>query len=329
MPDLVLTLNQNHPQLLALTATQRRAAQIVIGSEWEKVNFVRSGAGLPGSQEIVVPYLNGTVIPEYSWDALSGYYKTRLADMVAKGWLNILTGGLSVPAYLVSTGVFDADWVLQETFTLGGAGNNGVPVNVDEGLYIADRESADVNYRITFTPGTTYDYQLYEWNGAAWAVVVGHAGLGVTGDVMGTYTVPAGIERLYMYIAFPAAGGTTALEIGKVTAGSISTYDRGIVLATPDPVPTGDDGIDVSGRDRLFVAIEFTTLGGAPSCDVDIWGRIGGVWGAVRAGTFPGITANWEDWFGVDRGYERMYVQVTAIAAGAVVAKTLKAVTLP
>ena len=329
MSDLYLTVNTDNASFAKLTDFQKLGVEVVIGSEWEKLNFVSSSPGGPGFMDIVVPATNGFTIQAFTWEALSGFYKTRIADAVNKGVLNATADGLPVPPTAIAGGSYAGDWVFQENYVNAGAGNNGIPTLAWEGIYIGDRntEIDSTGYRITQnSPGDLYDYQLYEWNGTGWVTVAGHSGTGVDADVMGIYSPSsATITRLYMYVAY-GAGGDTDLFIGKGTNGSVSDYRFGITSAAPDIPPTlATQGLDTTGKYTLGFDLQFVIPGGAPSADLQFSGMQNGVWGKIRNGTITGVTSNFEDWIGLEQHYERVFCQVSGVAAGATCAITLKA----
>lgn len=316
MPDVLFRINPNHPTILALPPMQRRHIQFDVSGEIEKMNFV--GSGSHSFMEFIVNW-SGLTVQDYKWINLSGFYKTRIADLVYKEFIIASVQGIPVPFDLIPK-AFEPDWVLQETLLAGAS--NVAPTVADEGIDI--QTFSAVAMHIEPDVGMTFDWQLYEFVlGAGWAAVVGFNGVAQTNEIVLTYPNPNSADRLYLRVFNVAGLNDIDLAIGRVTPNYIMMYDR--ALAAVDPPPTGDDGIDTVGRTRLGFAVEFTSPG---AVDVTLWGRIGGVWGLVRYGAFPGIAANFEDWFGLDETYERMFLQLSNFVGGATCTRTLKALTV-
>jgi len=268
----------------------------------------------------------GTVIQSFLWENLSGYYKSRLADLINKGIISAKAEGIPITPGKAANGQFDVAWVLQENVVLAGPGNNGIPAAPDEGVWIGDRDTEidSTGYKIDFTSGS-YDYQLYEWNGAAWGAVAGHGGVTQTGEVIGVYMpATAAITRLYLYVV-AAAAATVDLSIGKLTEDYLETYTRAIAASEAAPVAM-TAGIDTSGRSRLGVNVETITFVGGDVYDLSVWGLLGGTWNIVRAGTILAQTDGLSEIFILDHAYERMFVQLANFVGAPVLTKTLRAI---
>jgi len=328
MPDVFMEVDDSHPKISALPAWRRLSAEVVIGGEIER-SITTGISPYHATSNLVIPYEAGLLLPEMLWRDLSIYYKSQVATLVTAGAITVKVGGLLVPSGLLHN-YFEDDWVFQEQVAGGAA--NPAPTVVDEGVYVGSTDISTTGFKVDLThPITSYDWQLYEYVGGAWSAVVGQSGAGEDESILVNYSNPSAL-RLYVRVFNTVGAGTLDIHIGQVTPNRITLYERGITNGAPDPVPTGDAGIDTTGvwgsrRTRIGAIIEFVVPGGAPSTDITFYGRIGGVWGPIRNGAIVGQSADWADWIALDKAYERVYVRCHNIAAGVTLSKTLEAIT--